>query len=472
MSELPPGVAPGREPVPAESALAIVLERGRSGEVRVLLGLRARRSRFMPGHLAFPGGRLEPADRPREPGDGARCASRELREETGVVVPAERLVDAGERITPPMFPVRFRTRIFLTELTELRLPPAPPAPDEIEALEVARPADVLAAWARGETKLPPPVLPMLRVLAEMTGRGLGEIATALVAANAQEERAPRIEFSPDIWVVPLRTATLPPATHTNVWMPGGRSFAIVDPGATESDELRRLYEVVERRRALGHAARAVLLTHHHSDHAGGALEVARTLGVPLRAHAKTLEALGHRGPDVSPLADGEEIDLDGLVLRALHTPGHAPGHLAFLVLGRGELIAGDLASSLSTILIDPSGGEMGAYLDSLARVAALDCHTLLPGHGAPLPARAIPELIAHRREREAKVLAATAAHGPALAAIARAAYDDLPDVPQALIERQTLAHLFELERSGKVGRSEGAGHDRWFESETAEEERR
>ena len=470
MSELPPGVPPGREPVPAESASGIVLRRGAGGAIEVLLGLRARGTRFLPGHLAFPGGRLDAADRPGEPGDRARCASREVSEETGIEVPVERWIDAGERVTPPMFPVRFRTRFFLAELHDFALPTRPPSPGEIEALEVERPVRVLEAWARGETKLPPPVLPILRVLAEMDGRAGDELAAAIAAANAGEERAPRMEFSPDIWVVPLRTATLPPATHTNAWLPGGRAFAIVDPGSTDPVETRRLHEVVARRSALGHTARAVLLTHHHQDHAAGAVELARALGVPLGAHPATLDALGHAGPDVAPIEDGGEIDLDGLVLRAVHTPGHAAGHLAFLVVGRGELIAGDLVSGFSTILIDPADGDMGAYLASLARVADLGCRTLLPGHGSPLPARAIPGLIAHRRERERKILAAISAGGASLAAIARVAYDDVPEAPAALVERQALAHLLDLERQERVGRG-GVAPELWTHIDATQEER-
>ena len=470
MSELPPGVSPGREPVPADSASGIVFRRGPAGSIEVLLGLRARATRFLPGHLAFPGGRLDPVDRPGEPGDRARCASREVREETGIDVPVDRWIDVGERVTPPMFPVRFRTRFFLAELPHLVPPDSVPSPAEIEALEVVRPARALESWTRGETRLPPPVLPILRALAEQDGRDESELAAAIAAANDLEERAPRVEFSPDIWVAPLRTETLPPATHTNAWMPGGRSFAVVDPGACDPAEVRRLHEIVARRRGLGQNPAVVLLTHHHHDHAAGAAAAARALGVPLRAHPATLDALTLRGPGVAPIDDGESIDLDGLMLRAVHTPGHAAGHLAFVVVGRDELIAGDLASSLSTILIDPEGGDMGAYLASLARVAQLGCRTLLPGHGAPLPARAIPELIEHRRERERRVLSAMASEGSTLGSIARGAYDDVPEAPAALSERQTLAHLIDLERRGRV-RRDGTTEDRWTRTDAIEEER-
>jgi len=469
MSELPPGVSPALEPAPIDSASAIVFRRGEDCGIEVLLGLRSRRTRFLPGHLAFPGGRVDAVDRPGEPGGRARCASREVLEETGIDVPVERWVDAGERVTPPMFPMRFRTSFFVAEMPSLALPAQLPSPEEIEALRIERPGRVLADWAGGDTQVPPPVLPILRALAEADGRSLAEVASAIAAANALEQHAPRMEFCPDIWVVPLRAATLPPATHTNAWLPGGRAFVIVDPGSTEAAETRRLLDVIERRRALGHVPRAVLLTHHHQDHVGGAREIASRLGIPLRAHMATLAALDVAGVAVEPIADGEEIDLDGLILCAVHTPGHAAGHLAFRVVGRGELIAGDLVSGLSTILIDPECGDMGQYLASLERVASLGCRTLLPGHGPPLPARAIGELIAHRRERERRVLATIGGRGTSLAEIARSAYGDVADAPAALLELQALAHLVDLERRGRVGRG---GADLWTMTGTTEEDLR
>jgi glyoxylase-like metal-dependent hydrolase (beta-lactamase superfamily II)/8-oxo-dGTP pyrophosphatase MutT (NUDIX family) len=462
MSELPAGIPPAVEPTPRDSASGVVLRAARGGGFEVLLGLRSRRSRFLPGHLACPGGAVEPRDRPHEPGAFERCASRELAEEAGIRIEPERWLAAGERVTPPMFPVRFHTRFFLATIPRDTLPPdPPPAPDEIESLRLARPATVLDEWAAGRALIPPPILPILRELAEAGGASPGELALRIARANAEEQRAPRIEFVPDLWVLPVRTATLPPATHTNVWMPGGTRFVIIDPGATDPAERQRLLDVVARRRDLRHEPLAIVLTHHHQDHVGGAADIASRLGLPLRAHPATLEALRARARIPAglgtPLGDQDEIDLDGVRLRALHTPGHAEGHLAFEVVARGQLIAGDLVSSLSTILIDPEHGDMDAYLASLARVRDLGCRTLFPAHGAPLPARAVDELIEHRRERERRVLSRLGRNGVGLAEIAAGAYEDVDGIPVALAELQTRAHLAALERRGRVRRADALG---------------
>jgi len=454
MSELPGGMAPAAVPVPRESASGIAVRSGGDG-IEVLLARRGHRSRFMPGHLAFPGGALEPGDEPGRPGACARCVRREVREETGLDVPEGAWVEIGWRTTPPMFPLRFHTAFFVAALPA-RFEPAPPAAGgEIEELLVALPRQILERWNAGTEAVPPPVLPLLRALEGATGSGgLADLAARLTAANAEEERAPRIEFFPGVWVVPQRTPTLPPATHTNAWMPGGERFVVVDPGSAEPEEVEQLLRVVGRRQSLGQRVQAVLLTHAHRDHAGGAVELARRLGVPLGAHARTLEALGASG---QALADGAVLDLGGVTLAALHTPGHDPGHLAFHLREANLLLAGDLVSGLSTILIDPAWGRMETYLDSLARAERLAPRALLPAHGPPLPGAELRRVIAHRRERERRILDVLAAGPAELSALARAAWADTPDAPPALAERQALAHLASLERGGSLRRLDRAG---------------
>ena len=456
MSELPEGMAPAQVPEPRNSASAILLRRGADREWEVLLGLRSRRSRFMPGHLSCPGGAVDPVDRIDEPGGFLRCVRRELDEEVGLDVPADRWIEAGERTTPPMFPVRFRTRFFVTRLSDEAATNPAPASVENESLRLAPAAVFLDEWARGSARLPPPIVPILRALAGARASSLNEVGERVAEANAEEERAPRIEFAPDVWMLPVRTRTLPPATHTNVWLPGGRRFVIVDPGSSNTAELDRLLEVVERRRRTGDEPVAVLLTHHHRDHVAGAAIVCEALRLPIRAHVETLRAIAQpaAGCAFEPLADGEELDLKGVTLRAIHTPGHAAGHLAYHLREPRLLISGDLVSGLSTILVDPRDGDMEAYLKSLSIADRIDCRLLLPGHGPPLPASRLAALIEHRLERERRILAALRTDPTELSELARSAYAETAQLPPRLIESQTLSHLLRLERKGQAARAD------------------
>ena len=65
----------------------------------------------------------------------------------------------------------------------------------------------------------------------------------------------------------------------------------------------------------------------------------------------------------------------------MHTPGHDRGHLVFLESRYGALIAGDLASTVSTILIEPPEGHLSTYLATLTRMAEVDFGHLYPAHG-------------------------------------------------------------------------------------------
>jgi glyoxylase-like metal-dependent hydrolase (beta-lactamase superfamily II) len=236
-------------------------------------------------------------------------------------------------------------------------------------------------------------------------------------------------------------------------MPGGRRFVVIDPGSGEPAENARLLEVIGRRVATGDSVHAIVLTHHHRDHVSGVGTIASALDVPVFAHAETLAripALPH-GVATRSLGDGDTLDLDGATLRAVHTPGHAPGHLAFFDAARRVLIAGDLVSGLSTILVGFADGDMDAYLEALRAAAALDPKLVLPSHGPPLPGKALAATIAHREEREAMIVAVLADGAPRdLATIAAAAYAGTPDAPAFLREMQTRAHLERLVRHGLV----------------------
>ena len=100
---------------------------------------------------------------------------------------------------------------------------------------------------------------------------------------------------------------------------------------------------------------------------------------------------------------------------------------------------------------------MRAYLDSIRRVAQLDVKVLLPGHGPPVPAKALQQLLQHRQQREGRVLAVVQDGTTELSAIARRAYDDVAELPLALMRRQTLAHLIHLEQQNRLRRGATAG---------------
>ena len=174
---------------------------------------------------------------------------------------------------------------------------------------------------------------------------------------------------------------------------------------------------------------------------------------------RTAERLAGKVVIDRTLADGERVELEGpapIALQAVHTPGHAPGHLCFLEPESRALIAGDMVAGVGTILVDPHDGDMQQYLASLERLDALDAAQLLPAHGLPIvEARArLRFYMQHRLQREAKVAQALAGLGreASLEEIVPIAYADVAAAAWPMARLSAEAHLIKLEREGRAAR--------------------
>ncbi|MEO7092661.1 MAG: MBL fold metallo-hydrolase, partial [Polyangiales bacterium] len=238
---------------------------------------------------------------------------------------------------------------------------------------------------------------------------------------------------------PVRTPTLPPATHTNSYALGDREVLLVEPSTPYADEKSAWLRWAADLRALGRTPIGIFLTHHHVDHASAAQPFARALSLPLYAHPETFARVkGLEGIRCEEVLDGHEFVLDGPVRSrwiALHTPGHAPGHLCLHEPARRTLVAGDMVANGSTILVPPDDdGDMAEYLTQLRRLDALKTTTLLPAHGEPIddPHAVLTYYVKHRLMREAKVLAAHQSlkaklgREPEILELVPVAYDDTP----------------------------------------------
>ena len=88
-------------------------------------------------------------------------------------------------------------------------------------------------------------------------------------------------------MLPLRTPTLAPATHTNSFLVGAGRAILVEPATPYPDELERAVGWVAEERRRGIEPVAIVATHHHPDHIGGARALASRLALPLWAHRLT-----------------------------------------------------------------------------------------------------------------------------------------------------------------------------------------
>lgn len=240
---------------------------------------------------------------------------------------------------------------------------------------------------------------------------------------------------------------------TNTWLVGERQVAVIDPGPAEPAHVEAILAAAAGRIA------CILATHSHRDHSPACALLAARSGAPVlgrRARDDGRQDASFR-PD-RELQDGERIVLADVALRCIATPGHAANHLCFLAEPGGLLFSGDHILGTVTPVILPPDGDMGDYLDSLARLRALPVARIAPGHGPLLddPPGVIDGLVAHRLRREAQVLAALDAGAAApIDALLQRVYADVDATLHALARHTLLAHLIRLERLGLALRGAG-----------------
>jgi len=444
------------------TAAALLITKGEGAERQVFLAERAPELRFFGGYWALPGGTVGPED---GTGDAAlqQCADRELFEETGLLrhrLPPTRtsgdaLRTAREQLlayerteaenkppspwrslisdataplpmralcrieTPPFAPVRYDTVFFHVPLEECVAGTAAARP-EVWSGELLQgrfwlPSQALASWRNGDLLLVPPVIILLEHLAATTDFEAFAKAIAATADGYQRGRLHQVRFSPGIVMAPIRTETLPPATTTNCCIVGTDRLWVVDPGSPFPDEQQRLVELLREMTSGGARVEGILVTHHHRDHTAGVNALSQALDLPVRGHPLTLSRLMPGFRAGAAIDDGMRVPLGrspdgqgGWELLALHTPGHDRGHLCFRESRYGTVLAGDMLSTVSTIIVDPPEGHLATYLHSLEKLLLGPMTTLYPAHGPAMRDghRLVKQYIRHRRQRETTLLQA------------------------------------------------------------------
>jgi glyoxylase-like metal-dependent hydrolase (beta-lactamase superfamily II) len=176
-----------------------------------------------------------------------------------------------------------------------------------------------------------------------------------------------------------------------VWDDATMRAAVIDPGG----DLDRLLSEAAR---LGLRLEQIWLTHAHIDHAGGAGELARTLGLPIigphPGDQFWIDALPEQSrmfgfPPAEPftpsrwLADGDTVSLGACTLKVRHCPGHTPGHVVFHAAEAQRAFVGDVLFAGSIGRTDFPGGSYEQLVESIVtRLWPMGDETVfIPGHG-------------------------------------------------------------------------------------------
>lgn len=227
---------------------------------------------------------------------------------------------------------------------------------------------------------------------------------------------------------------------TNTYLVGIDEVVVIDPGPEDEAHLDAIIGCG------GDRIRWITVTHTHPDHSPGVQALKERTGA---------EVLGWSTKDgFKPdrrIKDGATIEATEFRLKAIHTPGHASNHVCWLLEEERMLFSGDHIMQGSTVVIRPPDGDMGAYLQSLEKLKKLRLRSIAPGHGTLIeePNPLIDWYLAHRREREAKVLAALRDAGSAkIDTLLPVVYGDVDPALYPVARFSLHAHLLKLADDG------------------------
>jgi glyoxylase-like metal-dependent hydrolase (beta-lactamase superfamily II) len=268
------------------------------------------------------------------------------------------------------------------------------------------------------------------------------------------------EIAPGVRRLVARNPGYMTGPGTNTYLVGTQHCAVIDPGPHDPVHIERILE------AAGGRVSAILATHTHPDHSPAVAALAQSTGAEVLGRGAPVH--GRQDATFAPtrvLSDGDVLRVDDLVLRAIHTPGHASNHLCYLLEGAGMLFSGDHVMQGSTVVIGPPDGDMKVYLQSLARLQREPVTRIAPGHGTVIEdaQSEVARLIAHRLQREAKVVERLRRVGRAtIDVLVTSVYDDVDPRLHPVAKGSLLAHLLKLEADGRAARDDAADATWWM----------
>jgi glyoxylase-like metal-dependent hydrolase (beta-lactamase superfamily II) len=244
-------------------------------------------------------------------------------------------------------------------------------------------------------------------------------------------------------------------TGTCTYLLGDDPLIVIDPGPADDQHWQALLEAIGHR-SVSH----ILVTHTHKDHSPLARRLAEYTGAEMFGAAphKAARALNEgevnlldasADYDHKPdriLQDGEILRIAGLTIEVVATPGHTMNHLAFALKDDHALFSGDHVMAWSTSIVAPPDGAMSAYMQSLEKLLPRNETIYWPGHGGPViePYHFVQGLIAHRKSREASILAALSANPVRIPDLVSAIYIGLSDQLKGAAALSIFAHLEDL----------------------------
>ncbi len=256
------------------------------------------------------------------------------------------------------------------------------------------------------------------------------------------------QLSPLVGRLTAPNGNLMTGPGTNSYLVGRERLALIDPGPLIDDHIEQLLV------ACGERLHWILVTHTHPDHSPAASILAERTGA--RLLGCVMEDDGHQDRSFQVkenLSHGQLLATPEFTLEAIHTPGHVANQFCFLLREEGMLFSGDHIMQGSSVVIIPPSGDMADYIHATETLMDYPIQVIAPGHGELLdrPRQVLQQIVAHRLEREQRVLGALIRLGESgLDRLLPEVYSEI--IPELLpMARLSLwAHLLKLEKEGRA----------------------
>ncbi|BCW90692.1 Hydroxyacylglutathione hydrolase [Alphaproteobacteria bacterium SO-S41] len=280
-------------------------------------------------------------------------------------------------------------------------------------------------------------------------------------------------YGPPVALSPLVRRVLAPNPSpftfhgTGTYLVGRDALAVIDPGPDDTAHLDAILAA-----ASATPITHILITHTHIDHSPLAAALKAKTGAtsygfgPHGSHRSesTAVKIQESGdmeftPDVT-VRDGDVIEGQGFTFDCVFTPGHTSNHMCFALREENAFFPGDHVMGWSTTVVGAPDGDMRAYMRSLEKLIARDDVVYYPTHGAPIggphdvlarnPQDYVEALVAHRRDREAQILASIAGGADKIPDMVAIMYKDVDKRLHPAAAMSVFSHLVALAEDGRV----------------------
>ncbi|OKL42591.1 MBL fold metallo-hydrolase [Pseudovibrio exalbescens] len=251
---------------------------------------------------------------------------------------------------------------------------------------------------------------------------------------------------------------------TNTFLIGEEEVAVLDPGPEDNRHLATIMDAIGDRKVS-----AILISHTHIDHSPLSRRLQAETQAPIYGCAPHSRAEAFRDMPENPmeasadhayepdqeLLDSDQLEIDGLLIEVVATPGHTINHLSFALPEQGLLFPADHVMAWSTSVVAPPDGSMGHYMASIDRLLERAEGHYFPAHGGELrdAHRYLEGLKAHRQSRETAVIGRLRAGDTHIPQMVANIYADVDKKLHGAAALNVLAHLEDLSSRGVVATS-------------------